>query len=142
MPESCTIREPLFGNRHVESIRVANAPHLIIDARINLNGDRDSDGIDFPLMDKYIIRVRMREFIYLQYVTVPASNVNSLIVVVYYDSGRSRRLYRSLQQTNPVVEKFLTDEPTRFFEVYLSGTDDNAPPNDVTLDVVSWQLTK
>ena len=136
LPESCTIHAPLYGHPNIESIRVADAPNLIIDQRINPDNDSNSDGIDFPPMERYILRIRMRPFVFLQFVNVPASNVILLYVVVYYDSGRRYRVYQSKREANPVVEYFLTDEPIRYFEVYLNATDNNLPPDDVTLDVV------
>ena len=121
-------------------IRVANAPSVVIDQRINQDLDPDSDGIDFPRMDAYILQIRMKPYVFLQYVSVPSSNVVRLYVVVHYDSAKGHRAYHSLTEQNPVVENFLADEPTRFFEVYLNATDDNMPPTDVTLNVVrTWQ---
>lgn len=142
MAENCTKGDPLYGHPNVAWIRVANATNFIIDQRINQNVDPDSDGIDFPKMDAYILQIRMRPYVYLQYVSVPSSNVILLYVVVHYDSGRRSRAYHSKVRQNPVVENFLTDEPTRFFEVYLNRTDDGLPPNDVTLNVVCFLLVK
>ncbi len=87
-------------------------------------------------MDHYILRIRMKIYIYLQFVLVPSSNVNLLYVIVHYDSGRRYQSYKSNIQQSPVVEKFLAEEPTRYFDVYLNATDDGLPPNDVTLNVV------
>ncbi len=137
MPENCTVNGPLYGHPNVQSIRVADAPDLIIDDRLNPNPDPDSDGIDFPRMNQYVFHIRMRPYIFLQYVNVPASNVILLFVTVHYDSGKGHRYYHSKIQQNPVVENFHTDEPTRYFEVHLNMTDDGQPPDDVTLDVVS-----
>ncbi len=78
----------------------------------------------------------MRPYIFLQFITVPASNVILLYVRVHYDSGKGHHSYSSKMQANPVVENFLADEPTRFFEVYLNVTDNGEPPDDVTLSVV------
>jgi hypothetical protein len=78
----------------------------------------------------------MKPYIFLQFVNVPSSNVILLYTVVHYDSGKRYTAYHSRVQQNPVVEKFLADEPTRFFEVHLNRTDDGLPPNDVTLHVV------
>jgi hypothetical protein len=134
--ENCITDEPLYGHPNVEWIRVANAPNFIIDQRINPDDDPNSDGIDFPIMEKYILQIRMKSYIFLQFVSVPATNVVLLYVVVHYDSGRKYRPYQSNRQSTPVVENFLTDEPTRFFEVHLNATDNGLPPNDVTLAVV------
>ena len=87
-------------------------------------------------MNTYVLQVRMKPYIFLQFVSVPANNVVLLYVVVHYDSDGSYRPYRSKRQTTPVVENFLTDEPTRFFEVHLNATDNGLPPEDVTLVVV------
>ncbi|CAF4677510.1 unnamed protein product, partial [Rotaria sp. Silwood1] len=132
---NCTAGGPLYGHPNVEWIRVANASHFIIDQRINRNVDPDSDGIDFPKMDTYILQIRMIPYVFLQYVSVPASNVILLYVVVHYDSGRRHNAYHSKVEQSPVVENFLAKEPTRFFEVYLNATDDGLPPSDVTLDI-------
>lgn len=136
LAENCTKGDPLYGHPNVRWIRVANASSFKIDQRINQNIDPDSDGIDFPKMDKYVLQIRMNPFIFLQYVSVPSSNVILLYVFVHYDSGRKSRAYESKIQQSPVVENFLTDEPTRYFEVYLNTTDDGLPPTDVTLNVV------
>ncbi|CAF3766312.1 unnamed protein product, partial [Adineta steineri] len=135
LAQDCTIDAPLYGNPNVEWIRVAGAPDLKIDQRINKNIDPDSDGIDFPKMKRYILLIRMKIYIYLQFVVVPSSNVNLLYVIAHYDSGRARQLYHSKVQQNPIVENFLTIEPIKFFEVHLNSTDDDLPPNDVTLNV-------
>ncbi|CAF3156003.1 unnamed protein product [Rotaria sp. Silwood2] len=132
---NCTAGGPLYGHPNIEWIRVANASHFIIDQRINRNADPDSDGIDFPKMDTYILQIRMIPYVFLQYVSVPASNVILLYVVVHYDSGRRYNAYHSKVEQSPVVENFLAKEPTRFFEVYLNATDDGLPPSDVTLDI-------
>jgi hypothetical protein len=88
-------------------------------------------------MDKYILKIRMKSYVFLQFVNVPSSNVILLYVIVYYDSGIGKfRPYTSKIQQNPVVEHFLVDEPIRYFEVHLNATDDGLPPNDVTLSVV------
>ena len=136
MAQNCTQNDPLFGHPNVAWIRVANASDLIIDERINQNIDPDSNGINFPKMDTYILQIRMRAYIFLQSVIVPSSNVVLLFVVVHYDSGKGHRAYHSKLQESPVVENFLADEPTRFFEVHLNATDDGLPPTDVTLIVV------
>ena len=133
---NCTKDEPIYGHPYVEWIRVARAPNFLIDERINPNNDSDSDGIDFPRMEKYILQIRMKPYIFLQFVSVPASNVILLYVVVHYDSGKKYRPYRSKREPNPVVENFLADEPTRFFEVHLNATDNGLPPDDVTLSLV------
>ncbi len=138
LAEDCTKSDPLYGHPNVEWIRVANAPNFLIDQRINQNIDPDSDGIDFPKMDTYILQIRMRPYVFLQFVNVPSSNVILLYVVVHYDSGKGHRAYHSKVQQSPVVENFLADEPTKFFEVYLNATDDGLPPNDVTLNVVCY----
>lgn len=87
-------------------------------------------------MNSYILRIRMRQYVYLQFVNVPSSNVILLYVRIHYDSGRTYRTYKSKFQQNPVVENFIADEPIRYFEVFLNATDDGLPPNDVTLSVV------
>lgn len=132
----CTINPPLLGHPNVEWIRVAYARHMIIDERININIDPDSDGIDFPPMDKYILLVRMNVYIFLQFVIVPSSNVNLLFVITHYESGKKCRFYHSAVRQSPIVEGFLTDEPIKYFEVHLNSTDNGLPPNDVTLNVV------
>ncbi|CAM4936977.1 unnamed protein product [Rotaria socialis] len=131
----CTKGDPLYGHPNVEWIRVANASDFMIDQRINQNVDPDSDGIDFPKMDTYILQVRMKPYVFLQYVSVPSSNVILLYVVVHYESGKRHNVYHSKVEQSPVVENFLAKEPTKFFEVYLNATDDGLPPSDVTLDV-------
>lgn len=133
---NCTKNEPIYGHPYVEWIRVARAPNFLIDERINPDNDSDSDGIDFPPMKKYILQIRMKPYVFLQFVSVPASNVILLYVVVHYDSGRKYRPYRSKPESNPVVENFLVDEPTRFFEIHLNATDNDEPPTDVTLSLV------
>jgi hypothetical protein len=142
---NCFESGPLYGHPNVAWIRVANAPNFKIDQRINQNIDPDSDGIDFPKMDQYILKIRMRPYIFLQFVNVPSSNVVLLHVIVYFDSGIGKfRPYTSKIQQNPVVENFLVDEPIRYFEVRLNATDDGLPPTDVTLNVVcyrSWYLS-
>ncbi|CAF1300259.1 unnamed protein product [Rotaria sordida] len=132
---NCTAGGPIYGHPNIEWIRVANASYFTIDQRINRNADPDSDGIDFPKMDTYILQIRMIPYIFLQYVSVPSSNVILLYVVVHYDSGRRHNAYQSKVEQSPVVENFLAKEPTRFFEVYLNATDDGLPPSDVTLDI-------
>lgn len=87
-------------------------------------------------MDTYILQVRMKPYVFLQYVSVPSSNVILLYVVVHYESGKRHNAYHSKVQQSPVVENFLAKEPTKFFEVYLNATDDGLPPSDVTLDIV------
>lgn len=139
LAENCVVGGQLYGHENVEWIQVANAPNFIIDQRINQNIDPDSDGIDFQEMDSYILRVRMRPYVYLQFVNVPSSNVILLYVRIHYDSGRRHRTYRSKMGQNPVAENFTADEPTRYFEVFLNATDDGQPPNDVTLSVV-WYI--
>jgi hypothetical protein len=130
--------DPLYGHPNVEWIRVANSPNFIIDQRINQNIDPDSDGIDFPKMDTYVLQIRMRPYVFLQFVNVPSSNVILLYVRIHYDSGKGHRTYSSKVQQSPVAENFIADEPTRFFEVFLNTTDDGLPPNDVTLSVVCY----
>ncbi|CAF1154215.1 unnamed protein product [Rotaria sordida] len=132
---NCTAGGPIYGHPNIEWIRVANASYFTIDQRVNRNADPDSDGIDFPKMDTYILQIRMIPYIFLQYVSVPSSNVILLYVVVHYDSGRRYNAYQSKVEQSPVVENFLAKEPTRFFEVYLNATDDGLPPSDVTLDI-------
>ena len=136
------VNEPLYGHPNVEWIRIANAPDLIIDERINPDPkDPNSDGIDFPPMEKYVLQIRMKSYIFLQYVSVPATNVVLLYVAVHYDSRRrSFRPYQSNRQSTPVVENFLTDEPIKFFEVHLNATDNGLPPIDVTLVAVCIAL--
>jgi hypothetical protein len=78
----------------------------------------------------------MKPYVFLQFVSVPATNVILLYVAVHYESGKKFRPYKSNRQSTPVVENFLTDEPIKFFEVHLNATDNGLPPNDVTLAVV------
>lgn len=137
LAENCISSGPLYGHPNVAWIRALDAPFVVIDERINPNIDPDSDGIDFPPLNAYVLRFRMRPYVYLQYVNVPSSNVILLYVRVYYDSGRRYHTYQSQRQQNPLVENFLSDEPIRFFDVYLNETDDGQPPTDVTLYIVS-----
>lgn len=137
--QKCGRPTALFGNPDVNLIQVADAPDsVVIDERINENrNDPESDGIDFPQMKRYILQIWMKNPVYLQYVIVPSSNVKLFYVNVYYSSKRRHRAYLSKIKDNPVVENFLTDEPTNHFEVQLNATDNGLPPSDVTLIVVS-----
>ncbi|CAF1547275.1 unnamed protein product, partial [Adineta ricciae] len=129
----CTVIPPLYGNLDVEWIRVADAPSIIVDSRIDRNIDPDSDGIYFPQMNRYVFLVRMKVYIYLQFIVVPSSNVNLLYVVTHYDTG-GKEFYRSRTQDDPVVQRFLK-KPIKYFEVHLNSTDNGLPPSDVTLNV-------
>ena len=125
---------PLYGNPDVEWIRVADAPSIIVDSRIDRNIDPDSDGIYFSEMNRYVFLVRMKVYIYLQFIVVPSSNVNLIYVVTHYDTG-GKEFYRSRTQDDPVVQRFLK-KPIKYFEVHLNSTDNGLPPSDVTLNVV------
>lgn len=130
----CTVIPPLYGNPDVEWIRVADAPDIIVDSRIDRNIDPDSDGIYFPPMSRYVFLVRMKVYIYLQFILIPSSNVDLLYVVTHYDTG-GKEFYRSRVQDDPVVQRFLK-KPIKYFEVHLNSTDNGLPPSDVTLNVV------
>ena len=135
--EDCITNGPLYGHPNVVWIHALDAPFVVIDERINPNIDPNSDGIDFPPLDAYAFRFRMRPYIHLQKITVPSSNVILLYVRVHYDSGMRSLTYQSKRQQDPKVENFLAGEPFRFFDIYLNETDDGQPPTDVTLYIVS-----